>query len=206
MTTRLLVVLALVPLACTNAKIKQDMADVKHAGDEYADAKDEMNAYTAETEAKANAGWEQGMAIYDAYMADPPPPPPTDVDTALAWVQTRLDKVKEADSHFAAVQMSEQMKRGYYTHLRLGEMQERTVNEGFGFAESLSPEDYKRFHDAVFILTAIDDAERHFNAWEGAYADSGDEIKDELADEIAEAEAKRDVMKARREESLKISE
>jgi len=205
MSTRLLLVLALLPLAC-NAKIKKDMADVKHASDEYGDAKAEMNAYNAESQAKADAGWEQGMAVYDAYMADPPPPAPTELDAAIAWMTTRLDKVTEADSHFADVQFAAQSKRGYYTHLRLGEMQERLVNEAFGFSESLSAEDYKEFHGLGYILTAIDDAERHFNAWEGAYADSGDDIKDELADDIAKAEAKRDEMRARREESLKISE
>jgi len=206
MSTRLLIVLALLPLACTNAKIKQDMADVKHAGDEYGEAKEEMNAYNAELQAKAEAGWKQGMALYDAYMADPPPPAPTDVEDAVTWIVTRLEKVTEADRHFGDVQVAGQSKRGYYTHLRLGEMQERLVNEVFGFSDSLSPEDAKDLHGRGYPLTAIDDAERHFNAWEGAYADSGDEIKDELAAEIAEAEAKRDEMRARREESLKISE
>ncbi len=205
MSTRLLLVLALIPLAC-NAKIKKDMADVKNAGDEYGQAKSEFDDYHAESEAKADAGWEKGMAVYDAYMADPPPPAPTQLDAAVEWMTSRLKKVDEADSHFADVQMASQSKRGYYTHLRLGEMQERLVNEAFGFSESLSPEDTKEFHGLGYILTAIDDAERHFNAWEAAYAESGDDIKDELADEITKAEAKRDEMRGRRDESLKISE
>ncbi|MEZ4381239.1 MAG: hypothetical protein R3A79_07810 [Nannocystaceae bacterium] len=172
--------------ACA-ATVKNARA-VGAAASDYKQANDEFSAYQAETAAKAEVGWTQGVALYERYMAAPAPASASTLEEASAWHEQRNTMIVEADQHFADVQFYEDARdRGYRTHMMLGDMERRLIDELVGFEAKLSVDDGRTLH-ATALLVLIEDALKHFNAWDGAYAELDDgTLARELSEEIARA-------------------
>ncbi|MCA9660003.1 MAG: hypothetical protein KC486_16790 [Myxococcales bacterium] len=172
--------------ACSTAV--KHAREIGKASSDYKQANDQFAAHQAENAAKAEAGWTNGVALYDTYMAAPAPSPATTIDEARAWHEERYAIIVEADQHFADVQVYEDAgARGYMTHIKLGEMERRLIDELVGFEASLSADDGRTMH-ATALIVLIEDALKHYDAWDGAYAEFDDgTLERELSGEIARA-------------------
>ncbi len=167
--------------------------DVAHAAGEYKQAKSDFDAFEAENQAKSDRGWEQGVALHDEYMAAPAPSPAQTADEAKAWYEQRNAIIQQTDQHFAAVQLHTDRERGYRTHMMLGDMERRLIDELHGFEATLSADDGRTMH-ATCLIGLIESAIKHYNAWDGAYAefDADGELARTFKTEIETAKQHRD--------------
>jgi hypothetical protein len=179
--------------------------EISKAASEYDEANKDFADFQAETKAKAEVGWERGVALHDEYMAAPAPAQATTVEEAKAWYDERYAIIVEADKHFADVQLYEDAgARGYMTHMKLGDMERRLIDELHGFEASLSADDGRTMH-ATTLIVLIEDAIKHYNAWDGAYAEFDDgTLERELSAEIERAKSYLEPLEAAYERNSKI--
>jgi len=175
---------------------------------EYKQAQEASDEYEADVIAKAEAGYANGKAIYEAAMAEPVSLPPT-LEACGPWLEDKVTKMIQADQHFADVQLasSDYWKQAYETHLMLGEMGERLAEEVFALEGVLTPKDYYWLHRSVPIADYISAAEAHFDAWRRAgYADTYDQPSAELRARIDDAERRSAAMNTLWEKSRAVAD
>ncbi len=169
--------------------------EISHAAGEYQQAKADFDAFEAENAAKSARGWEEGVALHDEYMAAPAPAPAQTADEAKAWYEQRSAIITQTDAHFAHVQLHTDRERGYRTHMMLGDMERRLIDELHSFEATLSADDGRTMH-AAGLTSLLESAIKHYNAWDGAYAefDEDGELARTFATEIETAKTHRDTL------------
>lgn len=191
---------------CACAQMKQNAKEVARASAEYQEAKGEFNDYLAGEAAKAEQGWADGNAAFDAYMAAPGPQPATSSQEAKAWYDQRWGEIQKTDQHYAAVQYHDDFERGYLTHMKLGEMERRLLDELHSFEANLSAEDGHAMHMLV-VEPLLIDAIRHYDAWDQHYKEMDDDngtLAQKLSTQIEQATKYRDELRTAYARSTKI--
>lgn len=191
----LIVALALIPMTLLGCGARGNAA-----------ADDAWNGYKAEKIAKANAGYEAGMALHAKYMADAPKPEYGPYD-AMGWYATQEENLAKIDAQFAPVHLSDFQEKIFLTYHAMGQGWDKLAMELDALnkkgapgrpADKAAPQKVR-----INIEFAIDYALTYYTRVANDYAEDQPAMVKTHADKIAEANARIGVLKAFRKRNEK---